>query len=114
MVPGSPMNLGITVKLRTLKAIRHCLPKGKTPFHYFKDGYACSLLAQAAGEGARVSDLKKSDFAQLLDKPAVKQALARFGGNTISREDMQNHWQEPCEPFFAGTFNVGWAKVLAL
>ncbi len=90
------------MKLRTAKAIRYCLPKGKTPFLYFKDGYAFSLLAQAVGDGSRVSDLKKTDFAQLLEKPTVKQAFARYGGSKIKREDLLNHWQEPSESFFLG------------
>ena len=108
--PGRYMKLKSIMKLQTLKEIRYCLPKGKTPFLYFKDGYAFSLLAQVEGDGSRVSDLKKTDFSQLLEKPAVKQALACYGGNKIKREDLLNHWQEPCEPFLLGLSMWGGPK----
>lgn len=65
-----------------------CLPKGRTLFHYGKEHYAFYLLRRAAKGGVSISALRKSPFAPLLEKPAVRAWLAAQGGGRIIPEDI--------------------------
>lgn len=65
-----------------------CLPAGRTLFRYGKDHYAFNLLRRAAGTGTTVSALRKSAFAPLLEKPAVRAWLATMGGGQIRADDV--------------------------
>lgn len=64
------------------------LPKERTLFDYYRDRYAIDLLEQKLAIPTSVSRLKKTSFGKLLDKPAVKQVVARKGGGLLSREDL--------------------------
>lgn len=65
-----------------------CLPKGKTPFRYFKDRYAFLLLGMAAGGGTRIASIRSSRFGQLLCKPTVRSHIALAGDGTVSSDFM--------------------------
>lgn len=71
------------------------LPRGRTLFHYFKDRYALMLLEDAAVKACTVSELKHSRFRSLLQKPVVRQVLARTRGNRVTMRDLQSIWIEP-------------------
>lgn len=68
-------------------------------FYYFKDRYALLLLSYITHNGLKISALKNSDFARLLDKPIVKQALAQSGDGMVRSETLQSIWSEQTEPF---------------
>jgi len=99
---AAPRNLNSIMKPQLAREIIACLPKGRTHFRYFKDRYAFYLLAYATGRGRSISELKLSPVRRLLDKPSVKQLIARHGDNVINRSDLLNSWIEPSEPFVLG------------
>ncbi|GHD60584.1 hypothetical protein [Jeongeupia chitinilytica] len=73
---------------RLVDEIVACLPQGRTCFNYYPERYAWLLLRHAVGEGATVGALKRSPFAGLLQKPRVKQWLARLGSDRIRPGDL--------------------------
>lgn len=75
-----------------------CLPRGRTRFYYFKDRYALLLLSLAARHAALTkSELRRSRFAQLLDKPLVKSALGGCGKDRLSSTVFEAHWPDSYE-----------------
>jgi hypothetical protein len=76
-----------------------CLPKERTCYHYFKDRYALQLLGYAAGDGTPIEDLRRSAYAPLLNKPAVRQLLAGCGHGRLDRPTTETQWQQPLLPF---------------
>jgi hypothetical protein len=79
--------------------IRACLPKGRTTFPYFKDRYAVQLLAYALGEGRPVHELRQTPLAGLLQKPALRPALARAGGGLLTQQHLFADWPTEGEMF---------------
>ena len=65
------------MKTSELREVIACLPKGRTLFRYTKDDYAFRLLSRAAANEATLEELRASPFGKLLQKPAVKDAMAR-------------------------------------
>lgn len=76
-----------------------CLSQERSCFHYFKDRYALQLLGYAAGSGQSIEQLRRSRYARLLNKPAVKQLLAECGDGWMDRERIEAQWQTPLLPF---------------
>ena len=76
-----------------------CLPKGRTRFDYFHNRYAAMLLTWKVGGGVPVAEIKKSDYAGLLDKPLIRQTLAKNGRGWLDAETLGLLWQEPSEPY---------------
>ena len=76
-----------------------CQPSERHFFYYFKDRYALLLLSYITGNGAKISELKNSDYARLLDKPMVKQALAQSGNGVIHADNLHHIWPSTAEPF---------------
>lgn len=76
-----------------------CLPRERTCFHYFKDRYALQLLGYAAGDGTPIEALRRSPYAPLLNKPAVRRLLADCGDGIIDRHRVETEWQAPLLPF---------------
>ncbi len=77
----------------TLHEIRAVLPQGRTLFHYFDTRYAFDLLRWHVGDDASsVAALKRSPYASLLAKPAVKDWLARRGNGVIHPHDFGDCW----------------------
>ena len=79
--------------------ILDCLSQERSCFHYFKDRYALQLLGYAAGDGQSIESLRRSRYARLLNKPAVKQLLAECGNGTLDRGHTEAQWQAPLLPF---------------
>lgn len=80
---------------KLLNEIIECLPKGRTLFSYFKDRYALMLLTYYLDNQAqRVSTLKKSPFAKLLQKPSLKPALALAGQGELTTEHLAMIWDD--------------------
>lgn len=75
-----------------LDEIIDCLPQERTLFRYFKGRYALMLLQAVAGEGCQISELKKTGFAPLLEKPEVKQVLAYAGKGVITARFLEEFW----------------------
>ena len=67
------------------QVLRH-MPKGRTTFRYFKDRYALMLLSYAAAGGRSIRDLRRSQFANLLEKPVVKRLLSKAPGGVVRPE----------------------------
>lgn len=69
-----------------------CLPKGKTPFYYFKDRYALMLLSYFVRNGMAMRDIKKSSYAKLLKKPILKKAVEAIGDGVVSSGTLESLW----------------------
>lgn len=76
-----------------------CLSQERTCYHYFKDRYALQLLGYAAGTGTTIDTLRSSRYGRLLNKPLVRQLLAKCGDGRIDRERIEACWQDPLLPF---------------
>ncbi|MEO1320224.1 MAG: hypothetical protein AAFV30_06605 [Pseudomonadota bacterium] len=76
------------MNLEDANEIIDCLPKGETPFWYFRDRYAVLLLSML-GASVTKRALKGSPFAQLLDKAVVKTVLAEHRGRAVPREALE-------------------------
>lgn len=72
--------------------IRGCLPQGRTDFAYYKDRYACELLAEHVGSGMAVSELKRSRYAAWLEKPVVRAVLAACGDGVLRATALREYW----------------------
>ncbi len=80
---------------KLLDEILECLPKGRTLFSYFKDRYALTLLSYyLSNKPQKISILKQSPFAKLLQKPVVKSALALAGQGELAPEHLATIWNE--------------------
>ena len=80
------------MKIQQIEEIIACLPNGRTAFHYYPDRYALLLLAWASGEGIDTRALRAGPFGRLLDKPSVREVLARAGKGELRAEDFNLHW----------------------
>lgn len=84
------------MKKQLANEIIDCLSKERTLFRYFKDQYALLLLQYYVGNGKRISEIKASPYAKLLQKSIVKQLLACCGGNILAGEKIKQFF--PFEP----------------
>ncbi len=80
--------------------IIECLPKGKTPFYYFKDRYAFLLLNTVVDRAKTKSELARSRFAKLLTKPIVKDTIAQYGRGTVTPDVLCAYWPLDAECYF--------------
>lgn len=85
------------MKKEEIDEIIACLPSERTLFYYFKERYALMLLAWFAGSGMKISAIKKSPYAKLLDKPAVRDVLAQSGSMMLNDELLHSYWPERSE-----------------
>ncbi len=69
-----------------------CLPEDRTLFHYYRDRYAFLLLAHARNQYPRLSQVRKSRYARLLQKPVVKEHLAQAGNVRALDECIERYW----------------------
>ncbi len=79
---------------KEVQEIIDCLPNDRTPFYYFKDRYALMLMGMAFDSPATKADVRRTAFAKLLDKPIVKEAMARSGIGEISRTVFEQVWPD--------------------
>lgn len=70
--------------------ITACLPRGETAFRYAKDDYALNLLNRLPSAQTSIAHIKKTRFARLLNKPAVKQHLAKAGDGLLRAQYNDN------------------------
>lgn len=87
------------MELQEVKEIIGCLAGERTKFYYFRDRYALMLLKDYVTEKVgknpiTVAELKRSPYANLLNKSPVKQALAQSGNGLIFAEDLEMIWDE--------------------
>lgn len=82
-----------------IQEIIDCLPSGRTLFPYFRDRYAALLLAWIFTEEVSVAEVKRSRYASLITKNAVRDTLARCGKGTINSDLLSMIWSEPHEQF---------------
>ena len=93
-----------------------CLPKGKTHYRYYKNGYAPKILSMVLDRKTSVRAVNKTSFAKLLNNPAVKAALANCGDGLINPKVLSLLWQEPSFPFLLTASkwqyaSRGWSQV---
>jgi hypothetical protein len=82
----------------TIRFVFNALPKGRTLYYDFPDRYAVLLLKRLVGvTGMTVGQLKKTQFAPLLNKPVVKTILKELGGGNVTRDDLESAW--PQDPY---------------
>ena len=91
------------------REVIECLTQTRSLFHYFKDRYALLILARVVGAGTSVGAIKRSPFAPLLTKVAVRDILGGIGDGVITRDALDMGWREPIEPFVLtlGTWGSG-------
>ena len=68
------------MELQEIDTLRALLPAGRTVYSYFKDKYSLQLLRYAVRRPTPVAELRRQPVARLLEKPAVREVLARCGG----------------------------------
>jgi len=74
----------ITMHIDTANEVIACLGKQRTLFHYYKDRYSIGLLQQyVAQKSVPISKIKQSAFAQLAQKPRVKNIIAHLGNKPL-------------------------------
>lgn len=76
-----------------------CLPKGRTLYTYGKDWYAIQLLRREMQGEMAITELKKTSFGKLLNKPRVKRWLGSLGKSTVNAEDLALLWPDDSETF---------------
>ena len=78
------------MKQSQLDEVRACLPTGKTRFYYHRDRYVLYLLQrlQHSGGVRTIRDVKKSRYAHWLNKPFIKDWLARLGRDDVPLDEL--------------------------
>ena len=83
------------MKKELANEIIECLPKDRTLFRYYKDRYALLLLQYYIREGRKLTDVKNSRFAKLLNKEIVKTVISNCGDKILAPEKIKIY--EPLE-----------------
>ena len=68
------------MKLDDIRWLRAALPRGRTLYRHYKDRYSLQLLRYAVPTVTPVQALRASSVAGLLQKPRVREVLARCDG----------------------------------
>jgi hypothetical protein len=77
-----------------INEIIECLPRGRTPFYYFKDRYALMLMSLAFAKPATKAEVRDAGFGRLLEKPVVKQAMGTCGSAKVSADVCDVYWPD--------------------
>ncbi len=85
--------------INTAKEVIACLPQGKTSFTYYKDRYAAYILSQVIGEVCDISGLKQSAYSGLLNKPIIKEVMAKSGAGRLHHQQLEMLYSQVAEPF---------------
>ena len=85
-----------------LKFVFESLGSERRVFHYFRDRYAFLMLERLVPEGLAVTDAKRFFFANLLDKPVVREHLGKYGQRHLGPDLFAAAWIEPALPFVIG------------
>jgi len=76
-----------------------CLDFGYRPWYYFKDRYALYLLSKYMHGAKTIGQLKKSQYAHLLEKKAMKQLAAKLPKGLLTPDHLTTYWPEDTEAF---------------
>ncbi len=76
------------MEIREWHEIRACLPNGRTLFHYERDWYAFMLLRNLLSSGWTAAEIRQSNFARLLERPEIRNILAKKGQLNLEEEDL--------------------------
>lgn len=97
------------METQILKEVLACLPKDRTVFRYGKDDYALLLLSYFAANGKRISDIKRSHYKRLLEKPSVKRLVSTFGNGKVTGSDFHYGYAIKSSDFVltVGSWNTG-------
>jgi|CXWL01.1.fsa_nt_gi hypothetical protein len=87
------------MELKIAKEVIECLPDGKTVFNYYKDRYAVFILSQVIQKQCAISDLKRSAYSGLLNKPLIKEIVAKSGDGKLYSNQLEMAWGASIEPF---------------
>lgn len=87
----------------TAAEILACLSHNRTLFHYYRDRYSIGLLRHAARTPITVTELKRTPFAALVQKPRVKSVLAQLGGTHLHETQIALHDYDPAQTPFVLT-----------
>lgn len=79
--------------------IMECLPKERTFFHYYKDRYAPMLLNHFIGDDMDIKEIKNSAMAGLLQKPVMRDFLAKVGTGKLTRQNLNDFWLDETYSF---------------
>jgi hypothetical protein len=82
---------------RTAEGVIACLPRGKTPYYYFKDHYAQQLLGYALDRPRTIAELRSSRFGKLLSRPLLKPLIAQKGSGWLDSNDLAGLWSPDAE-----------------
>lgn len=107
------------MKREEVKEIISCLAGERFLFRYFKDRHCLDLLKMALAThwpgrgGAPVRELKSGPFANLLQKPIVRNALALAGNGALGNEHLDMQWPRALETYVLtldswGSGDFGW------
>ena len=104
------------MKTETIMEVIDCLPKGKTHFRYFKNGYAPKLLSMALREETSVRAIKHSNFGKFLENTVLKNSPAISGNGLVDPSVLKLIWQEPSVAYLltASSWRYqsrGWSQV---
>ncbi len=72
----------------SINEIISCLPSGETRFYYAPERSTCDLLRYHIGHSMAISELKRSAFAKLLQRPVMKQIVAGCGDGRIHSQQL--------------------------
>jgi len=95
----------------TIEEVISCFDGERAVYPYYRDRYSIGLLRQLSrchrrSEPLRVSALKKSPYAPLLQKPRVKTALARLGQQQFDDLFLAAHDHDPNQEHFVLTLGT--------
>ena len=91
---------------QTATDIIACLPRDRTLFHYYRDRYSIGLLRQLARVPLYVTELKRTPFASLAQKPRVKTVLAQLGRDQLTEMHFASHNYDPAQTPFILTLDL--------
>ena len=77
-----------------VQEIIDCLPRGRTPFYYFKDRYALMLMRLAFEKPVSKGAIREAGLGRLLEKPVVKAAMGACGSGNVSAEICDFYWPD--------------------
>jgi hypothetical protein len=81
----------------SIQFVLDALPKGRTVFHSFPDHYAVQCLSRLVGDaGMTVAELKRSCFAPMLNRPAIKAVCSQAGDGRLTADSFAEAW--PARP----------------
>ncbi|MEM7215606.1 MAG: hypothetical protein AAF423_08690 [Pseudomonadota bacterium] len=82
------------LELEDLREICACLPAGRTLFYYERDWIYVMLLEYLLEAGWTAPDIRRSNFARLLEKRQIRKMIAAKGQLRIEESDVLNLYQK--------------------